>query len=447
MNEILIVEDEKVIRDSLTRLLKRNGYTVTAVGSVDEAVKEGLQGFDLIIADIRLPGSEGTAIIARAKTVPVLIMTSYSSVQSAVDAMKLGAIDYIAKPFNHDEMILTVKRILKSQKIEYQNKVLKQEIDRRYPVKELSVENRELTGESEEILLVKDRISRVAQTDTVVLILGETGTGKELAARAVHAQSRRADKPLISINCASIPENLIASELFGHEKGAFTGATESSKGLVAAADSGTLFLDEIGELSLEVQAQLLRVLQEGEIRRVGSNKMQYVDIRLVAATHRDLHEMVEQKLFRDDLFYRLNVMEITMPPLRQRGKDILKLAEKILRCTSTRFQRAKYTFSDQAKKSLLAYRWPGNVREMENVIERAIILSNNQIIESSDLGIQPDSTVHRQTLSAELSLDEYFVEFVKQHQNRLNETELSAKLGISRKNLWERRQRLNMPRP
>lgn len=440
MHEILIVEDEKVIRDSLARLLKRNEYTVTAVGSVDEAVREGLQGFDLIIADIRLPGTEGTAIIALAKTVPVLIMTSYSSVQSAVDAMKQGAVDYIAKPFNHEEMILTVKRILKNQKIEYQNKVLKREIDRRYPVKEL-------TGESEEILLVKDRISRVAQTDTAVLILGETGTGKELAARAVHAQSGRADKPLISINCASIPENLIASELFGHEKGAFTGAIESSKGLIAAADSGTLFLDEIGELSLEVQAQLLRVLQEGEIRRVGSNKMQYVDIRLIAATHRNLIDMVEHKLFREDLFYRLNVMEITMPPLRQRGKDILKLAEKILRCTSTRFQRTKYRFSEEAKKSLLTYHWPGNVREMENIIERAIILSNNQVIEAQDLGIQADSIHSQNKITSELSLDEYFVEFVKQHQNRLNETELSARLGISRKNLWERRQRLGIPRP
>ena len=440
MHEILIVEDEKVIRDSLERLLKRNEYTVTAVGSVDEAVREGLQGFDLIIADIRLPGTEGTAIISLSKTVPVLIMTSYSSVQSAVDAMKQGAVDYIAKPYNHEEMILTVRRILKNQKIEYQNKVLKREIDRRYPVKEL-------TGESDEILLVKDRISRVAQTDTAVLILGETGTGKELAARAVHAQSGRADKPLISINCASIPENLIASELFGHEKGAFTGAIESSKGLITAADSGTLFLDEIGELSLEVQAQLLRVLQEGEIRRVGSNKMQYVDIRLIAATHRNLIDMVEQKLFREDLFYRLNVMEITMPPLRHRGKDILKLAEKILRCTSTRFQRTKYRFSEEAKKSLLAYHWPGNVREMENIIERAIILSNNQLIEAHDLGIQTDSIHTRDKITSELSLDEYFVEFVKQHQNRFNETELSARLGISRKNLWERRQRLGIPRP
>lgn len=441
MNEILVVEDEKVIRDSLTRLLQRNDYKVTAVGSVDEAVREGLQGFDLVVADIRLPGTQGTAIIGLAQPVPVLIMTSFSSVQSAVDAMKQGAADYIAKPFNHDEMILTVQRILKNQKLECQNRVLKREIDRQYPVKDFA-------GNSDVIMLVKDRIARVAQTDTAVLILGETGTGKELAARSLHAQSHRAEKPLISINCASIPENLIESELFGHEKGAFTGALKSSKGLIATADSGTLFLDEIGELSLDVQAQLLRVLQEGEIRRVGSNKMQYVDIRLIAATHRNLSEMVERKQFREDLFYRLNVMEITMPPLRLRGKDILQLADKILHSTSTKFQRTKYRFSDPAKRSLMDYHWPGNVRELENVIERAIILSNDETINVDDLGIAGSTkTGGHNGFNANLSLDEYFVEFVKAHQSRLNETELSSKLGISRKNLWERRQRLGIPRP
>ena len=440
MHEILIVEDEQVIRDSLTRLLQRNSYTVTAVGSVDEAKREGLQGFDLVIADIRLPGADGTLLIELAAPVPVLIMTSFSSVQSAVNAMKQGAVDYIAKPYNHDEMVMTIERILDNQKIEYQNKVMKREIDRRYPVMDF-------TGNSQAILKVKDRISRVATTDTGVLILGETGTGKELAARSLHSQSPRADKPLICINCASIPENLIESELFGHEKGAFTGALNSHKGLIAAADSGTLFLDEIGELSMDVQVQLLRVIQEGEIRRVGSNKMQYVDIRLIAATHRNLREMVHNKTFREDLYYRLNVVEITMPPLRERGNDIHELADKILHCTSARFQRERFRFSDCARQAMLDYHWPGNVRELENVIERAIILSNDQVIQADDLGLPgKPSDQPRNTISAELSLDEYFVEFVRLHQNRLNETELSARLGISRKNLWERRQRLGICR-
>jgi two-component system, NtrC family, response regulator HydG len=440
MREILIVEDEKIIRESLQRLLERSGYGVTAVASVVEAEKEGLQGFDLVIADIRLPGAEGTTLIPKASPVPVLIMTSYSSVQSAVDAMKRGAVDYISKPYNHDEMILTIKRILKNQKLEFQNKALKREIDSRYPT-------RNLLGNSDAIKQVKDRISRVAKTNTVVLIQGETGTGKELAARAIHAESDRAEMPLISINCASIPENLIESELFGHEKGAFTGAMQSNKGLISAADSGTLFLDEIGELSLDVQAQLLRVLQEGEIRRVGSNKMQYVDIRLIAATHRNLIEMVEEKKFREDLYYRLNVMEITMPPLRHRGNDILELADKILHNTSKRFQRTEYFFSDNARKLMQEYHWPGNVRELENVIERAIILSNGQEIGRQELGIRCNDPVTPQSgVAAELSMDEYFIEFVKSHQHRLNETELSARLGISRKNLWERRQKLGIPR-
>ncbi|MCP4075357.1 MAG: sigma-54-dependent Fis family transcriptional regulator [Gammaproteobacteria bacterium] len=441
MHEILIVEDEKIIRVSLSRLLTRNGFSVTTAGSVDEAEKEGLEGFDLIIADIRLPGAEGTALIGLAKPVPVLIMTSYSSVQSAVDAMKQGAADYIAKPYNHDEMVLTIKRLLKNQQLEYQNIVLKRELENIHPIKNLM-------GKSDPILQVKDRIQRVAQTDTSVLILGETGTGKELTARAIHAQSLRADKALISINCASIPENLIESELFGHEKGAFTGALKSSKGLIAAADSGTLFLDEIGELSLEAQSQLLRVLQEGEIRRVGSNKMQYVDIRLIAATHRNLLDMVEQKKFREDLYYRLNVMEITLPPLRHRTDDILELAEQMLHTISTRFQRSNFSFDEGAIKLLKAYHWPGNVRELENIIERSIILSNDEIITAQNLGLQrTENSKSSNIKTPELSMDEYFVEFVIEHQQRLNETELSARLGISRKNLWERRQKLGIARP
>ena len=440
MHEILIVEDEKIIRDSLSRLLQRNGYAVTAVGSVDEAKREDLQAFDLIVADMRLPGAAGTSLISLAHPARVLIMTSYSSVQSAVDAMKQGAVDYIAKPYNNDEMLITIARILDNKDLEIQNRTLKRELESRYPVEDL-------IGSSIAIKQVKDRISRVAATDAVVLILGETGTGKELVARSIHAQSQRANKTLVSVNCASIPENLIESELFGHEKGAFTSATHSSKGLIAAADSSTLFLDEIGELSLEAQAQLLRVIQEGEIRRVGSDRLHYVDVRVIAATHRNLAKMVEQKQFREDLYYRLNVMEIALPPLRERDNDKLELAEVILKKTAARFQREAYSFSKKARQMIAQYHWPGNVRELENVIERAIILSNDKLIDTNDLGLEVESaTDSHDILAAELSMDEYFVEFVKKHQQRLNETELSARLGISRKNLWERRQKLGIPR-
>ncbi len=439
MQEILIVEDEKIIRDSLSRLFTRSGYKVSSCGMVSEAEQEGLQGFDLIIADLRLPGAEGTSLIPLAAPVPVLIMTSYSSVQSAVDAMKQGAADYIAKPFNHDEMILTVQRLLKNRQLESQNFALKRELDSHYPVKQLQ-------GNSPAINQVKERIERVAKTDSSVLILGETGTGKELSARAIHAQSLRASKPMITVNCASIPEGLIESELFGHEKGAFTGALQNSKGLISAADSGTLFLDEIGELSLEAQAQLLRVLQHGEIRRVGSNKMHYVDIRLITATHRNLLEMVEQNQFREDLYYRLNVMEITLPPLRHRTADIPLLADQILHRLAARLQQGALKFEPQAMQALQQYYWPGNVRELENVIERSIILCNHAIITVQDLGLNPVPTQRQHKVATDLSLDEYFIEFVREHQQHLNETELSARLGISRKNLWERRQKLGISR-
>jgi len=440
MAEILIVEDEKVIRESLTRLLQRNHFRTTAVDSVSAAEKEGLSNFDLIIADIRLPGEAGTVLIQKADPVPVLIMTSYSSVQSAVDAMKQGAIDYISKPFNHDEMVLQVKKAIKNQNLRDENKALKHELEQRHPL-------RGLIGKSPPMKQVYNLIDRVADTDTSVLILGETGTGKELVARTIHTKSARANNPIISLNCASIPESLIESELFGHKKGAFTSAVQSHKGLFAAADTGTLFLDEVGELSLEVQAQLLRVLEEGEIRRVGSSKTQHVDVRLIAATHRNLLQMVEQRLFRKDLYYRLHVLEINMPPLRVRGKDIIELALTILENTSQKFDRKPYSFSESALNLMQQYDWPGNVRELENVIERAILLSNNQIIDTQELGLQ--QAIGNQNITSSktnLSLDEYLVEFVMTHENDMSETEMAEQLGISRKSLWERRQRLNIPR-
>ena len=345
MANILIVEDEPVIRESLMRLLQRNHFSVTAVSGVVEAEKAGLMDFDLIIADIRLPGEPGTELIARAAPVPVMVMTSYSSVQSAVDAMKQGAVDYISKPFNHEDMILQVKKNLQHQDLKQENAVLKRELRQHYPLKGL-------IGNSACMEQVYDRIERVAGTDTPVLILGETGTGKELAARAIHERSLRAEHPIVSLNCATIPENLMESELFGHQKGAFTSASQHHKGLFEAADSGTLFLDEIGELSLEAQAKLLRVLETGEIRRLGSDKNQHVDVRLIAATHRNLQQMVRDHLFREDLYYRLHVLDIVMPPLRERGRDIIELAETILANISKKFNRKPYAFSDGALSQL-----------------------------------------------------------------------------------------------
>jgi len=441
MHQVLIIEDETIIRSSLKRLLERNGYTVAEAGAIPEAEeKYQLEDFDLIIADLRLPGPPGTDILKRVDGVPVLIMTSYASVRSAVDAMKQGAVDYIAKPFDHDELLLTLERILKQSSLERQNRALKSELSRRYPVAGM-------IGSSPAMQDVFERIQRVAPTDTTVLILGESGTGKELVARAVHENSPRHEAPLITVNCAAIPDNLIESELFGHEKGAFTGAVETHRGLVEAAHRGTLFLDEIGELPAEAQARLLRVLQEGEIRRVGATESRQVNIRLIAATNRDLKQEVERGNFRSDLYFRLHVMEVLLPPLRQRGDDIRELAERLLERTCKRLNRPPMHYTGEAMTSLYNYQWPGNVRELENVIERAVILADGDVITTEALGLPGESGIKAADGQPDnLSLDDYFIRFVRENENAMTETELAKQLGISRKTLWERRQKLGIPR-
>ncbi|WP_349572784.1 sigma-54-dependent transcriptional regulator [Azotobacter salinestris] len=459
MPHILIVEDETIIRSALRRLLERNHYQVSEAGSVQEAQERySLPGFDLIISDLRLPGAPGTELIRLAEGTPVLIMTSYASLRSAVDSMKMGAMDYIAKPFDHDEMLQTVARILSER--------------RQAPPPTVPVEPAPLAPApaSGEIGIIGscpamqdlfNKIRKVAPTDSTVLIQGESGTGKELVARALHNLSKRAKAPLISVNCAAIPETLIESELFGHEKGAFTGAVAGRTGLVEAADGGTLFLDEIGELPLEAQARLLRVLQEGEIRRVGSVQSQKVDVRLIAATHRDLKTLAKTGQFREDLFYRLNVISLKLPALRDREDDVLLIARAFLKRQSQRMGRGEMRFSPEAERTIGQYTWPGNVRELENAIERAVILCEGQLIPADLLGIDLEledledegfaelpgpevGSSHEPT--EDLSLEDYFQHFVLEHQDHMTETELARKLGISRKCLWERRQRLGIPR-
>ena len=440
MKQILIIEDEPIIRQSLKRLLQRNGYAVSEAASIPQAEEDNNLGdFDLIIADLRLPGPPGTDVIEKAVDVPVLIMTSYASVRSAVEAMKLGAVDYIAKPFDHDELLMTLKRVLKQSSLERQNAALKSDLSRRYPVGGM-------IGSSPVMQEVFSRIARVAPTEATVLILGESGTGKELVARAVHEQSPRKQAPLITVNCAAIPENLIESELFGHEKGSFTGANETHHGLVEAAHGGTLFLDEIGELPQEAQARLLRVLQEGEIRRVGSTRSRHVDVRLIAATNRELKQLVEQGEFRSDLYFRLHVMEVMLPPLRERGDDIRELAIRLLERACKRMNRPAMHFTPAAIEVMYAYHWPGNVREMENVVERSVILSDDLHIGPELLALQSTPTEPHHGGADNLSLDEYFVQFVRDHEASMTETELARQLGVSRKTLWERRNRLGLPR-
>ena len=445
-NHILVVEDEAVIRSSLRRLLERHEYKVSEAGSVQEALDNfDINSFDVVLSDLRLPGAPGTDLI-KATTRPVLIMTSYSSIRSAIDSMKLGAVDYIAKPFEHSELLESVAKVLRDHAggIELAT------------ADEFEPPVHGMIGSCPQMMELFRRIRKVALTNSTVLINGESGTGKELVAKAIHKLSSRCDNEMISVNCAAIPENLIESELFGHEKGAFTGATATRTGLVEAAHGSTLFLDEIGELPLEAQARLLRVLQESEIRKVGSVQSKKVDVRLVVATHRDLKQLVVDGLFREDLYYRINVMTLLIPPLRDRGNDILELADAILIRTCKRLKTPVLSFADSASQAIAKYPWPGNVRELENAIERAVVLAEDAVIGEELLAIETEKPrlteiVAEAPISAsaaveELSLEDYFQRFVVEHEDMMNETQLAKKLGISRKCLWERRQRFGIPR-
>jgi DNA-binding NtrC family response regulator len=442
MSRILIVEDEPVLLDELRRLFARLGHQVAEARSVREAERDhGFGDFELILADLRLPDASGTELITRAPGSPVLIMTSYATVKSAVEAMRMGAVDYIAKPIDHDELVMTVDRILAGQRVERQNAALQKDMERSYAV-------HGIVGRCTAMAEVFERIDKVAATSSTVLILGESGTGKELVARAVHGRSARRDCPIVTVNCAAIPASLIESELFGHEKGAFTGASNAHAGLIEAAEGGTLFLDEIGELPLTVQAQLLRVLQHAEVRRVGSTKLRRVNVRLLAATHRDLSLMIKEGTFRSDLYFRLRVVDIRLPPLRERAEDIEELALYLLDKTCTRLNRPRRSISAEAMQAIRAYSWPGNVRELENAIERAVILTDSESILPAQLGLE---AVSPPALGApqeqDLSLVEYFRRFVLTHQDHMSESDLAAKLGISRKALWERRAKHALPRP
>ncbi|MCF7534728.1 sigma-54-dependent transcriptional regulator [Pseudomonas petrae] len=470
MPHILIVEDETIIRSALRRLLERNQYQVSEAGSVQEAQERfNIPSFDLIVSDLRLPGAPGTELIKLGQGKPVLIMTSYASLRSAVDSMKMGAVDYIAKPFDHDEMLQAVSRILRDRQTLQSMQAERAATSKTATGDKAGPDNSNgeigIIGSCPPMQDMYSKIRKVAPTDSNVLIQGESGTGKELVARALHNLSRRAKAPMISVNCAAIPESLIESELFGHEKGAFTGASAGRAGLVEAADGGTLFLDEIGELPLEAQARLLRVLQEGEIRRVGSVQSQKVDVRLIAATHRDLKSLAKVGQFREDLYYRLHVIALKLPALRERGADVNEIANAFLARQSLKAGRNDLRFAPDAEQAIRHYSWPGNVRELENAVERAVILCESPDIsaellgidiELSDLdvnefiGLAPQTSGSSSSTAGEptedLSLEDYFQHFVLEHQDHMTETELARKLGVSRKCLWERRQRLGIPR-
>ncbi len=388
MDTILVVDDEKNYQLVLSALLTAEGYEVVTASSGQEALDIiATSDLNLIITDMKMPELSGMELLNWAKEshpdIPVVMMTAYGTVGKAVEAMKLGAFDYITKPFSNEELKATIKKALDMHSLLRQNRLLARELESKHRFRSLVAQHPKM----KEIFRL---VERVAPTRSTVLITGESGTGKELIAKSVHFLSPRQGKPFISVNCSALPESLLESELFGHEKGAFTGAMAMRKGRFELADTGTLFLDEVGEMSPSLQVKLLRVLQEMEFERVGSPKTIKVDVRVLAASNRDLKQEMEEGRFREDLFYRLNVVNVHLPPLRERKDDIPLLINHFLVKITRSMDREKMTVGQDALKVMMGYHWPGNVRELEHAIERAVILS-------------PDDTIDRQDLPDEIS--------------------------------------------
>jgi two-component system response regulator AtoC len=383
MRRVLVVDDEESIRVVLRTLLKKHNYQVEAAESAETALEQ-LERFDpdFVLADVRMNGMTGLELCAelkaRSSLATVILMSAYGSVDLAIDAMKAGAYDYISKPFKQDEVLLALTKAEERESLRRENRALKEAMR-----KEQTFQG--ILGKSEAIEKVFSTIGKVADYKTTVLIQGESGTGKELVARALHSGSSRRNKPFIPLNCGAIPETLLESELFGHKKGAFTDAHADKKGLFAEADQGTLFLDEIGELPLTLQVKLLRVLQEGRVRPLGATRDREVDVRVIAATVRDLQREVEENRFREDLYYRLNVLQINVPPLRDRRDDIMLLVEHFIERNNGRLGTKIRGVHQRVRKLFLDYPWPGNVRELENTIERAVVLAEGEMITVNDL--------------------------------------------------------------
>ncbi|MEW6234433.1 MAG: sigma-54 dependent transcriptional regulator [Candidatus Omnitrophota bacterium] len=380
---VLIVDDEKGMRHILSRLLADEGYSVETAGSGDEALGKIVQdSFDVAMIDIRMPGMDGLTLLDRLREespdTSVIMMTAYGTIEDAVSAMKRGAYEFITKPFNNDEVIHIIGNAFERKRLLDRNRYLSQALEERKQLEGL-------IGESRPMQALYRLIEKVAPTDSTVLILGESGTGKELVARALHNQSKRKDEKFIAVNCGALPRELIESELFGHEKGSFSGAHQRKIGLMESADGGSLLLDEIGDLPLELQVKILRVLEQKEIRRIGSVNPKTVDVRIVAATNRDLQDDVQQGAFRQDLFYRLSIMDLRLPPLRERKEDIPLLVDHFIARFNQKLNRSVEGISPEALRLLMNYDWPGNVRELENAIQRCMILRDSGVIGEEDI--------------------------------------------------------------
>ncbi len=456
MLTVLLLDDDPISATHTADDLAAEGLKVikaspfSALGAIKNAER-----VDAAILDPGRNEAGANQLIADLHPVPVFIHAQHASLRSAVDLMKAGARDYWAKPAPIRDVLDAIRRA---------SVATAQNTESATPAVEAYV------GKSLGMRTLMTMANKAAKARSTVLVIGETGTGKELVARHIHQTSERSNKPIISVNCAAIPETLIESELFGYEKGAFTGANAQRVGLIEAADGGTLFLDEIGELPPSAQARLLRFIQEGEIRRIGSVESASVNVRLICATHRNLMELENTDAFRRDLFHRINVLRLELPPLRERGDDIEGLPNWLIKRVAGRLGMEIKPFSDEAYQRLLDYTWPGNVRELEHTIERALVMADSNLITVSDLNLPPPippiptmSALNKSSVvespteapgaksagdmdTEELSLEDYFQRFVLENQDAMNETELAQKLGISRKCLWERRQRFDLPR-
>jgi len=405
MRRVLIADDEESIRHVLTELLSERGYEVRAVADGDEAARElAARDYDALVTDVRMPKLNGLELIRAAQSTSpettIIVMSAYGSHDLAIEALKAGAYDYLGKPFRPDEVLLVLRKAEERERLRRENLILRREMSRRAP---------QLVAEGPAMKEVLRVVQKVAPAPTTVLIEGESGTGKELIARALHDLSPRAERPFVAVNCGAIPAPLIESELFGHTKGAFTDARTAKRGLFEEADGGTLLLDEIGELPAAVQPALLRVLQQGEVRRVGDARSTRVDVRVLASTNRDLASQVQAGRFREDLYYRLNVVQVRLPPLRERQDEIGQLAERLVARHAERIGVAPRRLSPRALELLQRYRWPGNVRELENALERALVLSEDDEIGPEALPDAVQRTLAPEPLPRNLDPDDLSV--------------------------------------
>ncbi len=436
MERILIVDDEEIMRQSLTDWLKEEGYDVLAVEDGFKALElVQKEDWNVMLLDLKMPKMDGLEVLQEVKKInrdlPVIIITAYATIDTAVTAMKAGAYDYIVKPFHPEELAILIKKIIEHQNLVKENIILRKELRQRYQF-------HDIIGKSPKMQAVFELIRTVAPTKSTVLIQGESGTGKELVARAIHEASPRSFAPFVALACGALPETLLEAELFGYEKGAFTGAVAQKKGKVELADGGTLFLDEVSDISLKTQVDLLRFLQEREFRRLGGTEIIKVDVRVIAATNRNLKKLVDEGKFRDDLFYRLNVITITIPPLRERKEDLSLLIQHFIEKFSVETGKKIEKISEPAMHILLNYDWPGNVRELENAIEHAVVITQENIIRPEHL---PDFLKKREAKSISgKSLQEvekeHIINILKESEGNIRRA--AEVLGINRVTLYRK---------